>query len=66
MDANFNMKLIPLFDGAGLVVKWMEKAELVCRLCSMERLEHIIPLILVGGTFAVYQQMRDKEKADTK
>lgn len=58
MNGGFNLRMIPLFDGAGSVVEWTEKMELVCRLCKMKRLEHVIPLRLTGGVFAVYQKLR--------
>lgn len=55
MDGSFDLKLIPLFDGAELVVGWMEKAGLVCRLCIMKWLKHVIPLGLTRGTLAAYR-----------
>lgn len=70
MCSSFNLKLIPLFDVAELMVKWMEKAESICRLCNVKWLEHVIPLrlivvvVVVVGAFDIYQQLRDKEKQD--
>lgn len=57
LEGKFNMKLIPGFDGlaSGLsVVKWVEKSELVCKMCIVKHLEHIISLRLLGGAFGVY------------
>lgn len=64
MDSGFNLRLIPLFDSARLMVEWMEKAELACRLCNVKWLEYIILLRLTGGAFAIYLQLRDEEKED--
>ena len=61
----FNLKLIPEFDGSASessVVKWIEKAELVCKKCQMKYLEPIVPLRLMGGMFAVYQHLKEEEK----
>lgn len=41
----------------------MGKVELVCRLCHVKWLEHVIPLRLTRSVFAIYQQWRD-EKAN--
>ena len=67
MIEKFDFKLIPGFDGSasGLsVVKWMEKADLVCRMGQMKHLEHIVPLRLKSSTFAVYQQLKEEGKED--
>lgn len=66
-EPKFDLKLIPEFDGlaSGLpLVEWIEKLELVCRLCGVKSLEHMIPLRLTGRAFAVYQQLDDKAKSD--
>ena len=63
----FNPKLIPLFDGTDsgqLVVEWVEKAELVCRLSEMKNVECVVPMRLSGGTYAVYQQLSEEKRAD--
>ena len=63
LDGKFNLRLIPLFDGTGLVFKW-EKVELVCSMSSIKQPEHVILLRLTEGAFATYQQLEDKEKAN--
>lgn len=60
MNTDFNLKLILLFNGTRSVIELVEKAGLVCRLCNVKQLKHLIPLRLVVGTFAIYQQLRDE------
>lgn len=61
----FDMRLIPEFDGHNLpVIEWFEKAELVCRLRGVSRLQDVLPLRLTGGAFSVYQQLDDADKGD--
>ena len=48
-------------DSTQIVVEWLEKAELVCKLRGVA---HLIPLRLTGGAFAVYQQLPDADKQD--
>ena len=57
-EGKFDLKLIPKFDGFASgpsVVEWMEKAELVCKMCQVKHMEFIISLRLMGGDFAVFQ-----------
>ena len=66
-EGKFDLKLIPKFDGSASgpsVVEWMEKAELVCKMCQMKHMELIIPLRLMGGAFAVFQQLKEEDKRD--
>ena len=52
----FDPKLIPLFDGTDsgqLVVEWVEKAELVCRLSGVKNVE-----------CAVYQQVSEEKRVE--
>lgn len=44
------------------MVEWIEKVELGCDLCRVKRLEHVIPLQLIRGSFSVYQQLTKEEK----
>ena len=61
----FDHKFIPEFDGSASgpsVVKWMEKANLVCKMCQMKHLEYIVSLRLTSGVFAVYQQLKEEKE----
>lgn len=52
------MKLTHEFDGSvsgPTVVEWGEKVGLVCKMCGVNHLERIIPSMLSGEVFAVYQ-----------
>ena len=63
----FNPKLIPLFDGTDsgqLVVEWVEKAELVCRLSGVKNIECVVPMRLSGGAYAFYQQLSKEKRAN--
>ena len=62
-----DLRLIQEFsgDGAVNVIEWLEKAELVCALRGITRLEAVLPLRLTGGAFAVYQQLTAEDKADS-
>ena len=61
------LRLIPEFDGLSTpVAEWLEKVELVCSLRGVTALETVIPLRLIGGAFAVYQQLTAAEKADSQ
>lgn len=65
MDAtNFDIRIIPEFDGKQPVLEWLEKVELVCRLKSVTEIENVIPLRLTGGAFNVYQQLSEDDKRD--
>ena len=62
MGDRFDLKLIPEFDGSTPVLDWVEKVELHCLLSGVKSIEHVIPLRLSGGAFAVYQQLSAEEK----
>lgn len=64
MGDRFDLKLIPEFDGSESVLNWIEKVELHCLLSGVKNIEHVIPLRLTGGAFAVYQQLDADEKSD--
>ena len=50
VEAKFNLKLIPDFDGCTSMVDWIERVELTCCLCGVKQVELVIPLRLMGGT----------------
>ena len=60
-----DLRLIQEFSGDGSVnvIEWLDKAELVCALRGITRLEAVLPLRLTGGAFAVYQQLTAEDKA---
>ena len=63
----FDSKLIPLFDGTDTrqsVVEWGEKAELECRLSGVKNIECVVPMRLLGGTYAVSQQLSEEKRPD--
>ena len=62
MGDRFDLKLIPEFNGSTPVLDWVEKVELHCLLSGVKSIEHVIPLRLSGGAFAVYQQLSVEEK----
>ena len=63
-ETNFDLKLIPEFDGSGTqsVVEWIEKLELVCRLRKVQDVASVLPLRLTAGAFAVYLQLPEKDR----
>lgn len=61
---SMELRLIPEYNGETSPEEWIQKAELVCSLRGIARLEKVIPLRLTGGAFAVYQQMPDEDKPD--
>ena len=62
MGDRFDLKLIPEFNGSIPVLDWVEKVELHCLLSGVKSIEHVIPLLLSGGAFTVYQQLSAAEK----
>ncbi|XP_066963421.1 uncharacterized protein [Macrobrachium rosenbergii] len=68
MESNFDLKLIPEYDGrnAQSVMEWLEKLELVCKLRKVDDVASVIPLRLTGGAFAVYLQLptADRKEVD--
>ena len=54
----FDVRLIPKFSGAATdmpIVEWVENVELVCGLCAMKNVEHVLPLTLRWGALAIYR-----------
>ena len=66
-ESNFDLKLIPEFDGSGTqsVVEWLEKLELVCALRKIKDVASVLPLRLTRGAFAVYLQLPEKDRTST-
>ena len=63
-EGKFDLKLIPEFNSSASgpsVVEWMEKTELVCKMCHMKL---IIPLRLRSGAFTIFQQFKEEDKRD--
>ena len=47
MGKAFNIRLIPVFSGAVTdmpIVEWLKHVEMVCELCAMDRVEHVLLL----------------------
>ncbi|KAK8385694.1 hypothetical protein O3P69_016461 [Scylla paramamosain] len=68
MEGHFDLKLILEYDGSGtqLVVKWLEKLELMCKLRKVDDIASTIPLRLTGGAFAVYLQLVEEDRKSTE
>ena len=64
MDRQFNLKILPEFNGTGSIVECLEKLELVRDLSEIKCLDRVIPLCLTRGAFAVYQHLTKDEKSD--
>lgn len=64
-DITMDIRLIPEFDGVSCdVIEWLEKFELICNLRGIEERQHVLPLRLTGGAFAVYMQLSAESKKD--
>lgn len=67
MTTEVNIKcsdIIKQFDGSTDFAEWIQKLELVAKLQKVKELENFLPLFLTGGAFAVYQGLKDGDKAD--
>ena len=66
MALNFDIKLIPEFDGTeDNVADWISKVEMVCSLQTPgPQQENVIPLRLKGGALSVYRQLTADDKKD--
>ena len=65
----FEVRLIPEFSGAATdipIVEWVENVELVCELCAMKNVKHVLPFRLWGGVLAIYRQLSADHKADAE
>ena len=65
--ANFDVKLIPEFDGTGDIVDWLEKVKMVCSLNQPAAdVTIVIPLRLKGGASAVYRQLSTEQRRNAE
>ena len=65
----FDVRLIPEFSGAVTdvpIVEWVKNVELVCELCTMNNVKHVLPLRLRGGALPIYRQLSAGQKADAE
>ena len=46
-----------------VVIKWIEKTELVCNLYGVKKVDWVLPLHLTDGAFFVYRQLSEKRFA---
>ena len=64
-SAAIDVRLIPEFDGSNYgVSEWLEKLELVCELSGVNDVASVAALRLVGGAFAVYQQLSSADRKE--
>lgn len=64
ITTTFDPKL-PEFDSCDpeqSVIEWIEKAELLCRLCVVRRFEFVVRMHLTGGAYALYRQLSEERK----
>uniref|UniRef100_A0A5S6QI30 CCHC-type domain-containing protein n=1 Tax=Trichuris muris TaxID=70415 RepID=A0A5S6QI30_TRIMR len=63
-DGSIDVRLISEFDGlhGQSIMEWLEKVELVCKLCGVKDVASVIPLRLTGGAFAAYLQLPDDDR----
>lgn len=64
MEDSTVLKLIPEYSGAGNILEWLEKVELVCELRKITDVATVLPLRLTGSAFAVYQQLPKEKKSE--
>ena len=55
--------VVRCFDGEGDVSVWLRKFRLVTSLRKMSDLHEVLPLFLENKAFAVYEQLKDEDKA---
>ena len=63
----FDIRLIPEFHGVSFdytVSEWLEQVELVCKKCSVDNIERVLPLRLRGGALLVYQRLTRDQRED--
>ena len=63
-EGNFNLKLVPEYNGTMSVVDWLERVDLICKLSGVDEVKQVIPLRLAGGIFNIYQQLLDADKTN--
>ena len=63
----FDIWLIPKFHGISsdlTVSEWLEQVELVCEICCVDNVEHVLPLRLRGGALSVYWWLTHDQRED--
>ena len=55
-------EILEPFSGEGDIVEWLKKVKLVVKLKKKGKLNCIVPLLLRGNAFSVYDQMKDEDK----
>ena len=63
----FNIRLILEFHCVSFnhtVSEWLEQVELVCKMCCVNSVEHVLPLRLRHGVLSVYQRLTRDQKED--
>ena len=63
-EGKFDLELVPEYNGTTLVVDWLERVDLICKLSGVDKVEEVIPLQLAGGAFNVYQQLLNADKTN--
>ena len=48
------------------IVEWVKNVELVCKLCAMKNVEHVLSLRLRGRALAIYRQLSAEQKVDAE
>ena len=49
-EGKFDLKLVPEYNGTTLVVDWLERIDLICKLLGVNEVKQTIPRRLAGGT----------------
>ena len=63
----FDIRLIPEFHGVSsdhTISEWLEQVELVCKMCGVDNVEHVLLLRLRGGALSVYRQLTHDQRED--
>ena len=63
----FDIQLILEFHGVSsdhTVSEWLEQVELVCEMCGIDNVEHVLPLRLRGGALSVYRRLTRDQRED--
>lgn len=56
--------LVTCFDGSTDFSEWIRKFEMVAKLQKMEELHLLLPMLLAGGAFAVYENSSEEMRGD--
>ena len=63
----FDIRLVPEFHGISsnhTVSEWLEQVEQVCKMCSVDNVECVLPLRLRGKVQSVYQRLTHDQRED--